>query len=308
MSRSYRLALVLVPITLQALSAQAEPWEDVLFETRVQVPAGESAFVLGDLRELGGGDLRRAVGMVRGADGAWHATIRLPAGREYSYQILSRKPGSLLCSAANGTPLSGRVVAGTGPVALSPARKVIFYRGKLAQPVLSWRQGAGDLQSAAMLPAGEGREPGEATWRAVLGLAGRPVELFLTDGAGAREPTSGVLSTLLDTAYVQDGELFSYAPAPHVSPPRRDYDPASPPAIDSAILGYGRGYRVLLPPGDSPALAADSFHGAPAAMVPRSPTAMSLRQLRAWVLMGRVLMASMAYTATCSPAWRGKSV
>ena len=67
--------------------------------------------------------------------------------------------------------------------------------------------------------------------------------------SGSGPAPSGHYATPLDAFFLQDGHLFTYVPAPAVSPHRRDYDPADPPLVRSAILGEERGYRVMLPRG-----------------------------------------------------------
>lgn len=87
-------------------------------------------------------------------------------------------------------------------------------------------------------------------WSAHVPAAPREMVLFhLSDGDAARLPESGFHKFCTRSAYVQNGQVFAYRPAPDVEPPLRDYDAGAPIEFESQILGEKRKLRVYLPRG-----------------------------------------------------------
>jgi predicted alpha/beta superfamily hydrolase len=197
--------------------------------------------VLGDLPELGNNNASNLVRLVRGADSVWRAAVSLPANRTYTYRYY-----------LGSAPVSDPITAQTRGVSRQPAAKTLYYHSSLTNPVLHWRQSSnGEFTATPMLRIGPGRDAGEGLWSAVgVGKSGREIEFFIAEPVGAgRLPALGNHWTCLDVAFLQDGHLFNYLPAPTVSAHRRDYDADAPPIIRSAILNADRRYRVMLPRG-----------------------------------------------------------
>ncbi len=240
--------------TLALSDRGAAQWrEDVVFQISQPVAAGQGVFLLGDQPELGGGVLIKSVrlGLVSGS--MFRVTVSLPVNRTYSYQYYVRAyTPPAPCNAANGTAIGAPTPGATSTVPLTPPHKTIFYHSTIYPPVLHWRQDSGAFQTLSMHPMGPGRTSGEVRWGAAgFGESHRNWEFYLTDAAQTvRDPVVGTYSTPLDGAFLQDGHLFTYVPAPSVSAHRRDYNPAAPPTIVSTNLyGEARPYRVMLPRG-----------------------------------------------------------
>ncbi|MDP0491770.1 MAG: RHS repeat-associated core domain-containing protein [Verrucomicrobiota bacterium JB023] len=248
------LSLQLVFWLMSFVGAQTR--ETVTFRYEGAPRLGYAVFLSGSLPELGEFDLSRSLQMPMVEEDVWEIEVSLPVNREIEYQFYSRGTGQTqVPDPEHGTTLGERETLSTSTVVLDPAEKEIFYRGAIADPVLHWRQ---DEEGAFATVSLTALEDGFSTG-AVFGEANREVEFFFTDaGTGTqREPASlggdpdddPTYATELDVIHVQDGEVFAYRPAPTLSPPQRDYDPSSPPTLESEFLEESRPYRVFLPRG-----------------------------------------------------------
>jgi len=213
----------------------------------------EAVFVLGDLPELGAGDMPQAVEMVSADSSIWRVQISLPVDREYTYQYFLRSTLSEdLGDPSNGIPIGEEILDRTRQTVQGPGEKRMQVHSVLVEPQLHWRQEDGDYQIVPLELLGTGRAEDELRYGlSEFALGRRPVEFFLTSLDGtARDPAeeSETYATPLDDFFLQDGELFTYVPAPVVDPMHRDYG-ASPHTIFSGILGVERTYRVMLPRG-----------------------------------------------------------
>jgi len=220
-------------------------------------PSGpERIMLLGDLPELGGGDIPQAVfvpGTLErepsGAPVAWRVTVSLPVNRNYSYRFYALLDGDK-CIPAAAEPVSPVFNAATSNVSLG--QKTVFFHSDGADPIIHWRQGSEAFQELAMdeHSAPVAGRPGETRWVARFGEANREVEFFLTTGKGSKQELApGNYRTHLNRMLVQDENLFTYIPAPQVSPTRRDFDKNDPPALWSSVMDEFRHYRVWLPRG-----------------------------------------------------------
>ncbi len=248
------IGLALMTTMTGAPPARGETAEDVVFAITHTTVIGQSVYVLGDLPELGGGNPAFAVKLEPGSYPLWQAAIALPKGRTYTYQFTWRNDAVAQWSnPANHNPIGSPIAAATGPSSHRPGRKGLYYHSGWSPPVLNWRTHAGDVFTATtMTDFGPGRSAGERRWRTIgVGVGGAEIEFYFTNGGGAgRDPVSGSYRTRLDGFLVQSGNVFDYFPAATVAGPRRDYNPASPPGINSTHLGGEfRRYRVLLPRG-----------------------------------------------------------
>jgi predicted alpha/beta superfamily hydrolase len=235
-------------------AASGQPRQDVEFQINQTTSLGQSVYVLGDLPELGGGDVTRALKLEPSQYPIWTVTVSLPAGREYSYQYYLRAdaPASQRL-VSNGTPIGQMLAGSTSPHPHTPAHQATVYLSTRAHPVLHWRIAgeSGGFTGTPMLDIGPGRNVLERRWLALdVGQGGRGAEFFITnaDGTGP-EPSVGFYSTRLDAAHVQDGAIYAYTPAAQVPAQRKDYSPANPPSVFSTNLQQTRRYRVLLPRG-----------------------------------------------------------
>lgn len=242
--------------TAQASSspARASAARQEVVEFKLDHPlaaSGEAVFVLGSLAELGGGDLTRAVAMVSADRRRWSLAIALPTDHAYSYRFFVRSTRAPdLSDPANGVPLSAEIRAKTR-ASPTPGHKALQLRTSLAGALLHWRQDEDAFAVVALERLGPGRAVAEELLGLrAFGVSGRPVEFFLTSSDGsARDPLdpASTYRTPLDACFLQDGELFSYVPAPLVGAHR--LASAAPLVIDSAVLGQQRRFRVMLPRG-----------------------------------------------------------
>lgn len=227
--------------------------------TYSQTQVGQSVFVLGDLPELGGGDITRAVKLEPTQWPLWKGTFSLPAGRNYTYQFYRRNDGPGTLGSTSGTIAIGSPISASTPGGpMLPVGKAVLYHSGLTPPVLWWREaGVGAYRDRPMTRIGPGRSAGEWRWIAwdlesPGGHPRRTIEFYFTGPSGTpRDPADGTTYlTPLDGLMVQDGHVYSYVPAPAVGASRRDYTVSTPPGISSSTLGGElRRYRVFLPRG-----------------------------------------------------------
>lgn len=223
--------------------------EPVTFTVEFATGVGGKIHLLGDLPELGEMDPARSIEMIEIEDDQWQVIISLPVNSDYHYAFYNRTARGL------GTPISDEMFGTTSVVELEPANKIVHWFSSMESPTLHWRQDDGDFTALPMERRGDGRSPEESHWVAEgFGLACQEVAFYFSNADGSvREPEEGaepnVHSTKLDECYIRDGQLFSYLPAPVITPARRDYDPANPPFVDSTVLGEPRHFRVFLPRG-----------------------------------------------------------
>jgi len=250
------LSFVLLFVLAPASSAQArrpETHEVVVFKRQHVVSDPELAvFVVGDLAELGNDDVRRARKLTSADGEHWRVPIALPLDREYSYRYLVRStvPADL-SDPDNATTIGPLLEAHTSPFVNGPGTKTLQLHTTLVEPRLHWRHGDDEFEIERLLPLGPGRTLQEARVGVRSFATGhRNVEFFFESADGlSRDPEEGTYSTPLDQVFLQDGELYSYVPAPQVTAHRRDYSAGNPPSILSANLGRARTYRVMLPRG-----------------------------------------------------------
>jgi predicted alpha/beta superfamily hydrolase len=235
------------------LAAADPPPRDVAPFSIVQTTApGDSVFLVGDLPELGAGDLARAIKLEPSGYPAWSVSVSLPVNRAFEYQFVVRDDGpALVGDPTNGTPVTPATPGQTASVELTPPAKTVIVQGFFDQPTLWFRQppGAGDFEPVEMWDIGPGRSTTERRWVAEgFGVAGVDAEFYVIDRLDTTR-ANATHTARLDRVLLRDGQLFVYEPAPTVSPPRRDYDPADAPYIYSTALGENRRYRVYLPRG-----------------------------------------------------------
>jgi enterochelin esterase-like enzyme len=229
----------------------AQPRVDVTFQVNQTTTVGTSVFVLGDLPELGGNDVRKAVKLEPSAYPSWRATIALPAGRTFTYRYYTRLDApSQAAVSTNGTPVSAPVAASTPDPNL--ARKAMLYHSGFTPSVLFWRvQGAASFTRTEMIDLGPGRNANERRWFAPdLAPGGTTIEFYVTNTAGTgRDPLVGTYATPLNAFFLQDGQLYSYVPAATVAAARKDYTVSAPLSYFSNLLNETRRFRVILPRG-----------------------------------------------------------
>ena len=249
------LVRALIAIAGFAAVALAQSRETVVFSTNQTTVVGESIYVLGDLPELGAGDLTRALKLEPSQYPTWRLPVSLPTGRTYTYRYVKRTDSAATARVpTNGTTVAGPFNASTTPT--NPATKAILYHSGWTAPQIWFRTDtAAAFSPVTMIDLGPGRGPTERRWAATnLPLAQRTIEFYITPSLGTgRDPASGTYSTQLDSALLQDGQLYNYMPAAAVGAAVRNYSTAALPFIDSipSNLNERRFYRVWLPRGYS---------------------------------------------------------
>ena len=265
MTRSVaRRAAFLFATLVLALPALAQDRQDVTFAINQVTVPGQSVFLLGDLPELGGNDIRFSVKLEPSTYPVWKATVSLPVNKTYAYRYYIRTDAAgQWGNAANGTALgAGVITASTATVALEPATKTVFVHSTFSPPVLWWRPlgASGNFTSVAMHEVGPGRSagggnPAERRWVA-RGFASprQTIEFFFSNESFTQfDPVdSTTLRTALDRALVQDANVFTYVPAPAISAPIKRYTlsgttPST--SVFSTAMNETRRYRVITPRG-----------------------------------------------------------
>lgn len=259
MTRSVSCLVLALSLSTSTL---AQERQDVVFSINQTTSFGQSVFVLGDLPELGGNDLRFAVKLEPSSYPLWKATVSLPVNRSYTYRYYLRNDAAgQWGNAANGTALgAGPISATTATVPLMPANKTVFWHSSFVSPVLYWRPtgSAGAYQSVVMHEVGPGRAggpPSERRWVA-RGFASprQSVDFFFANASFTQfdPPDSSNYSTSLDTMLAQDQNVFTYVPAPTISGATKRYTlPGGVPNtfINSVAMNETRRYRVITPRG-----------------------------------------------------------
>lgn len=241
--------LPLVAVTCLVPLASAIEREHVTFAIDHVTASGQSMYVLGDIDELGAGNPAYAVRLEPSAYPTWRATIAIRRGLTFTYRFGWRNDAvTAWKDPSNWNLVSGPFTMSTSAAQPYPLQKGVYYHSLWNPPTLHWRLAGseGDFTATVMTDAGPGRNENERRWRgAHFGQAERGVEFYFTGGEFGRDPASGWYSTVLDTIFVQDANLYDYVPPPVVSPPQQ----TNFGTFFSTILGENRPYRVLRPRG-----------------------------------------------------------
>lgn len=213
---------------------------------------GSSAFVSGNVPELGASILTAAPKLTWNTGNIWRAKIGLPPATTFNYQLYKRTDGpTTIGNSGNGTTLAASVTTTTAanPNLTLPASKTLNYRSGWTQVTLQVEtpSGSNTFVNFPMTDIGPGRSVGERLWRVSgFGIPGRSVRYKLTNGTLTdQSPYGGLYETYLDAALLQDGQVFNYVPAATVSVSRIEVLAAipSPQGLQS------RPVRVYLPRG-----------------------------------------------------------
>lgn len=247
------------PTTHRPAEASSGDRLPVGFSVQWDVGLGNDVYVVGSHPDVGNWTPTGAVRLRWTAGNIWTGIVGVPKGVVLEYKFISRNGATnQYCNPAN-------VVwePGTNRILQTPVAEPPFYTGKTIYYLSGWptvsviySSGADtNFYTARMDRIGPGRSAGEFLHKiSGIGSAGGWIQFVFTDGQGNfdRAPyTNGVgfmgrdYYTRLDVFLVQDGHLYTYWPAPSVSPPRvetRYVDSTFPPIS-------GRTIRVILPRG-----------------------------------------------------------
>lgn len=249
--RTTALALSLCASLAHAQSERAGRVDQTL-EFAGSQPAGTAVFALGDLPELGAGDVTHAARMIEVSPGQWRLPVAVPEGEGYTLSFWRRTTAhSTLPDPANGTLLQAEQVV-TAPAAFDPypepQAKRAFVQTIGHDPVLYWRPvGTATYNQTPMElfeDLGTGRRRFVAhSWSE----PGAYVELYVL-GSDFRIPRIGTAPTYADAFALTDTQL-----RPDLPPPNQAEAPfvrqrfAVPTTNVPHTLTGGRGVEVLLP-------------------------------------------------------------
>lgn len=133
---------------------------------------------------------------------------------------------------------------------VNQTHRTVYYLSGFSAPVINWKlQGQNGYQSLPCQRVDSGRQAGESLWQAILPTTSVEPIQFYVSGDSKRDPQNRFYEFSTKVVYVQDGQLFSYRPAPSLDAPRRAYDPQRVPQIFSKVLNEYRSIRVYLPRG-----------------------------------------------------------
>ncbi len=242
----------IVPL-LASLLASAAPAAGVPvhFEINHTTTFGTSVYVLGDAPELGADDVTRAIKLSPHAYPVWQADVELPPGTQVQYRYLTRlDSASQVGNASNATFISPQPINLTVPGdPLAPRSGTVRYFSGADAPVLQVLQPGGGYTSGPFADDGPGRGPGERLWRAdVTGLPPAGPWQFRIDlgTLGLDTPPYGAhYITALTRLWLQEGQIYSYRPAPAVSAPRV----VKINVFHSALLNNDRPLYIYFPRG-----------------------------------------------------------
>jgi predicted alpha/beta superfamily hydrolase len=230
-----------------ALPAAGEsvPRETIPFQFTHDTHPGESVFVLGDVAELGAGDVTRAVKLVPQWDGQqthWSAAVAIPQGREFTYQFVLRSDRLEDWSdPQNGTALTQPIDGATTPP--DPAQR----------PLALFALAAEDPRVVTFeTPAG----PVDVPFQPVPGRDDLLYAL-LPDQPNGRGTTATLLGEPIDTplhaTLRRYGPIYNYDPDPAALPFGRIHEHALPtdavPHTRTVDGVTGRGFQVYAPRG-----------------------------------------------------------
>lgn len=218
----------------------------VTFEMTYPTGSGEALFLLGDLPELGGGNVIDAPKMAAVGSGpggtTWRMNAALPNGKSYTYQYVLRQSALFRWSDPNNATYLGNPIAANTPdpnPALRDLSIVFKTDPGVATATFNTRSGP---QVAPIEPFAP--QPG---WF-VTTLADQPA------GDGLSADVDGrVIETPLHSVLWQGGMLYNYVPEPISSPLGRVTTIVIPTATipsTRTIDGVtGRGIRIWTPRG-----------------------------------------------------------
>ncbi len=237
--------------------AAAQDRETVVFEINQETNFGQSVFVLGDIPELGAGDLRRAIKLEPSAYPVWRAGVDIPAGVSFTYRYYVRADGPRqTAQASNGTPVTAELTANVDAEQEAAGKAIVVRAADIEGTYTLHHRGFRDaaFQTTPLQRLTEGTAPGTAEFFALRiepdhASDAYGVEFFIEGPGGFRSPAAGTHTALAPGVFVQEDQVFTYRPAESVSPARRDYNPANPPRLFANAIGEQRGYRVYLPRG-----------------------------------------------------------
>lgn len=206
---------VLAALLLTALPTLAQgALVPVRFDATQPTVWGESAYVLGDLPALGGGDPTRALRMRVVGPSQWQLDVALPAGATYWWTVVVRDntPRAL------GDRGNARAVAGwrqaVVPAAAAPRRVRVRYYTGFAAPRLVFERALGRWEEAAMRRVGAGRVAGEALFEVEVPTTLPSLQLYAHDGAGRKDlaPGGGPYRTTRSDLVLASGEVLADLP------------------------------------------------------------------------------------------------
>lgn len=211
-----RLCLALFTFTLLALPTSAFAAEPVSykFETTQKTQLGESVYLVGDIPELGSGDVTRAVRLVPSNYPKWTVTVSIPAGTRFRYRyVLRNNSPSLVANERNYSPVGG-VLSGYAVGTPTERSITVQYYSGFGQVKVHIERSPGRFEDVTMRRVGNGRNFQESLWAATLTSTVKSPRFVFHNSRGAydRGPNKKHYQSPMAKIVVQDGQVYSYTP------------------------------------------------------------------------------------------------
>lgn len=224
--------------------ASEVPIERVQFEYTGAAAQGQAFFICGSAAQLGCGDMRRAVKMVRdeAATDRWFVNVGIPQGTAYTYQVVMRDPGAArLGDPANGTVVSALLNGATAQPDPPTRDRVVYTLPAEGAAEVSFSTAAAPVDRPLVpLPQEQGFD--------LAMLINRP------SGTGMRASILGTeFQTPLHRVLFSNGEAYNYLRNPGSTLDGTIYtrNIASQYVSGTRTINgvRGRGFQVLVPRG-----------------------------------------------------------
>lgn len=200
-------------LCLPASAFAAEP-VSYKFETTQKTQFGESVYVLGDIPELGNGDVTRAVRMVPTSYPRWAVTVSIPAGTRFKYRFLLRNNSAGQIANKQNNSLVGGVLSGYAVGAPLQRSVTVQYYSGFGQAKLHYEKSPGRFEDVSMQRVGSGRSFQESLWSASITSSVKSLRFVFHNGAGSydRSPNKAHYQSPMANIVVQDGQVYGYKP------------------------------------------------------------------------------------------------
>ena len=206
----------------------------VNFAITTNTTPGQSLFVLGNIPQLGGGQVNQSIKLAitnscTGSTCPWSLTIGIPPGTPYTYQYLVRDDCALCYSNPANVVASFPMQGGAtpaGPPAPFTGKTIFYYSTWSSVSLLYSNTATASWQFQPMAAVGPGRTAGEKLWRVDnINRTGESNLIFIVRNVTGTQTNWDNLDgqantnyeTSLDALVLQDGEVYNYWPPSFVS-------------------------------------------------------------------------------------------
>jgi predicted alpha/beta superfamily hydrolase len=245
------LSLAFLALTFPVFAADTRP---VSFEVQQPTQWGESVYLLGDLAELGGSDVTRAIRMVPGDNDRWTLTVALPAGASYRYGFWIRSnDADALADPNNAWSISAEtsttVAGGT-----ATRRVQVRYLSGWDRALVRYRKSGSSIEEVELNRGGQGRTAGEWIYEGSFETQEQNPEFLIHNATGGvdRPGNGGAYQTGLGSFTLADGRVHEGQTALSALNGSSSTSQGRVYQVDdwySNTLGNARPILIYLPPG-----------------------------------------------------------